>query len=76
MKTVSSIAWVQLALVCRYGPSFNAASIIRITGWIGTNASIVWLSGGKLVHFKLVIKLDTSLLQDHRSDKRLVCDRL
>ena len=69
MKTVSSIAWVQLALVCRYGPSFIAASTIRITGWNGTNANIVWLSGGKLIHFKLVAKLDTSLLQDRRSEK-------
>ena len=49
-KTVSSIAWVQLALVVCYVPFGISVIMIGINGWSGTNADIVWFSSGTLVY--------------------------
>ena len=43
-KTVSSIAWVQLALVVCYLPFIVSVITIQINGWSGKNASIVRIS--------------------------------
>jgi len=43
-KTVSSILWVQLALVACYVPFVISVVIIEIIGWRGVSADAVWLS--------------------------------
>ena len=43
-KTVSSIAWVQLALVVCYVPFLVSIIIITVNGWTGVKAEIVWAS--------------------------------
>ena len=49
-KTVSSIAWLQLALVACYVPFNISFASIVITGWNGMNANIVWVSTGTLLY--------------------------
>jgi len=41
-KTVSSIAWVQLALAVCYVPFIICVITIRISGWSGLSADVVW----------------------------------
>ena len=41
-KTVSSITWVQLALVACYAPFVVSVIMIKINGWNGTSARVVW----------------------------------
>ena len=48
-KTVSSIIWVQLALVACYAPFGISVIVIKINGWTGINAGIVWTFAGTLV---------------------------
>jgi len=48
-KTVSSIAWVQLALAACYPPYIISVVSIMITGWSGMSAGIVWISAETLV---------------------------
>jgi len=50
-KTVSSIAYVQLALVVCYVPFITIFFVLLlITGWSGMSAAIVRISGGALVY--------------------------
>ena len=49
-KSVSSIAWVQLALVACYVPYAISVIIIKINGWRGINADICWISTKTLVY--------------------------
>ena len=49
-KTVSSIAWVQLALVVCYIPFVISIVTIRINGWNGMTADIVWITTGTLLY--------------------------
>ena len=49
-KTVSSIAYVQLALVACYVPFAISVVSIMITGWSGMSAGIVWISVATLLY--------------------------
>jgi len=49
-KTVSSIAWVQLALLVCYGPLIISFVSTKITGWSGMSAGIVRISTGTLLY--------------------------
>ena len=49
-KTVSSIAWVQLALVVCYLPFIASVVAIHINKWSGSNASIIWISAITLLY--------------------------
>ena len=49
-KTVSSIAWVQLALVVCYIPFVISNVTIKINGWSGMTADIVWITTGTLLY--------------------------
>ena len=48
-KTVSSIAWIQLALAVCYTP-YLIVSVIIITGWNGTVVDVAWISVLTLVY--------------------------
>ena len=48
-KTVSSIAWIQLALAVCYTP-YLIVSVILITGWNGSVADVAWISLLTLVY--------------------------
>ena len=48
-KSVSTIAWVQLALVVCYLPFIVSVVAIHISGWRGTSASIIWISATTLL---------------------------
>ena len=41
-RTVSSIAWVQLALAVSYVPFYISVVIIEVFGWRGMKADVVW----------------------------------
>ena len=49
-KSVSSIAWVQLALVVCYLPFIISVIAIHINGWSGTTASTIWMSAITLLY--------------------------
>jgi len=49
-KSVSSIAWVQLALVVCYLPFIVSVIAIHINGWSGTTASTIWMSAITLLY--------------------------
>ena len=48
-KTVTSIAWVQLALAACYFPYVISALIITLNGWIGIHSNVVWTSAMTLL---------------------------
>ena len=50
-KTVSSIAWVQLAMVACYVPFIISAVVIQINGWSGMTGFTVWNFVSTLVFF-------------------------
>ena len=49
-KTVSSIAWVQLALVACYAPFVVSVIMIKINGWNGMSARVVWRFAATLTY--------------------------
>ena len=49
-KTVSSIAWVQLALVVCYVPFLVSIIVIKVNGWTDVKAEIVWASTGGFLY--------------------------
>lgn len=49
-RTVSSIAWVQLALVSCYGPFVVSVTIIKIYGLEGMTAKMVWTATRTLLY--------------------------
>ena len=49
-KSVSSIAWVQLALVVCYLPFIVSVVAIHVTEWSGTSASLIWISAITLLY--------------------------
>ena len=49
-RTVSSIAWVQLALVSCYGPFIVSVTIIKINGLEGMTANMVWTATRTLLY--------------------------
>ena len=50
-KTVSSIAWVQLALVACYAPFGISVVLIKVKDWTGIIPEMVWNFAGTLVFF-------------------------
>ena len=50
-KTVSTTAWVQLAMVACYVPFIISAIVIQINGWSGMPAYIVWNSASTFLFF-------------------------
>ncbi|CAH3136080.1 unnamed protein product, partial [Pocillopora meandrina] len=67
-KTVSSIFWVQLALVACYTP-FITVSILRHTVLSGSAVHALWLFTETLVYLNSSLNLFLLLLENHRSEK-------